>query len=110
MIWPVAQTLTERNPASHLIWLVAGIALLALSVIVLVEMADWLRGAFRRRESASEPTEDGAGFHLRPPDTPLRRRFFWKIRPQRRTWSEGRANEPSRHWGSRKSESGSRRR
>ena len=59
--------LTERNPASELIWWVSGAVFLVLAVILVVEVGDWLWLAWRRLRG-----------HDRPPG------------PVRRTWGEGR--------------------
>lgn len=103
----LAQALTERNPASRLTWAVAGLALAVLAIVVAVEVVDWIRESLRRWRGRSQdegPAGTGAqqepfpsSFQLREPDTELRRRFFSRIAPRRRSWSEGRVNEPAAH-------------
>ena len=84
------QALHERNPASHAIWLVSGVAMSVLAVIVLVEAVDWLRERRRRRGPDGDPVcESTPGRRVvREPDTALRRRFFRRLRPRRRPWSD----------------------
>lgn len=87
--------LTERNPASELIWWVGGAIFLVLVVILVVEVSDalWTRG--RRLRGIDRPppaVPPGETFHLRDDARPLRRRHLWRARPVRRTWGEGRSD------------------
>lgn len=88
------QALQERNATAHAIWLVAAITGAVLGVMVLIGVVDWLRAReWRRRPDegvetgASPTTEKQQGVSIHEPDTRLRRRFFRRIRPRRRTWS-----------------------
>lgn len=88
------------NPASHLIWWVAGALFLVLVVMLLVELLDGVRTWMRARRAASEddlpfPPHPEDLFLVREPDTELRRRAPKRIEPYRRTWHEGRPNEPT---------------
>ena len=85
--------LTERNPASELIWWVGGLMFLVLVVILVVEVSDALWSRWRRLRGSDGPPSavpPGETFHLRGDARPLRRRYLWRARPVRRTWGEGR--------------------
>lgn len=88
--------LFASNPASHLIWVIAGLIFAVLGVILLVELADWLRSLLGRLRGGGADAGDGDGerwtFH--EPGTELRQRAYHRVEPYRRTWHEGRPNEP----------------
>ena len=88
-----AQGLTERNPASHAIWVVAAITLAALALMVGIEILDWLRERIRnRRAGIHEPEVEPGGFGLHEPDTELHHRYEQKL--PKVASREQRANEP----------------
>lgn len=105
--------LLEHNATSHLIWLVGGAIWAALALVVALDLvqdlAFWIRNHLRHETaevvgtappppspSEAEPAEPGhslAGRLLhRVPR--LASRFYRPIVPVRRTWTEGRLNEP----------------
>lgn len=51
--------LHEYNLASHLVWVVGGLAMAVLVVLGLLELWDGLRARLSRRRSAGRPTGDG---------------------------------------------------
>lgn len=91
--------LMAPNPASHLIWVVAGLLFAMLGVILLVEVVDWVRSALRRLRGSDAPADGGGDerwtFH--EPSTELHRRGFHRVEPYRRSWYEARPNEPRDH-------------
>lgn len=92
-ILAAAQGLTERNPASHAIWVVATITLAALAVMVGIEVFDWVRERIKnRRAGLSAPEEQPEGFHLHEPDTELHHRYEQRL--PKVASREQRANEP----------------
>jgi hypothetical protein len=89
--------LLQPNPASHLIWLVALVAGGVLALFVLYELGERAVGALRRRLGGGEEAPAGPddGVRLAEPDTELRARHHHRVEPARRTWSEGRVNQPA---------------
>ena len=55
----VGPGLHEFNLASHLVWVVGGIAMAVLAVLVLLELTDGIRAWLSRRHSPRQPTGDG---------------------------------------------------
>ena len=90
--------LFAENPASHLIWVVALGIFGVLGVILVVELYDWVRGRLlgllRREEETVVAPEDEEHWVLREPDSELRRRSYRRIETHRRSWHEGRPNDP----------------
>lgn len=76
------QGLTERNPASHAIWWIAGVAVLVLAAVVVIDLLDWIR--FRSRSGSPEIPEPD--FNLEEPESTLRQRHFERPSPRRRLW------------------------
>lgn len=87
------------NPASHLIWWVAGLLFALLGVILLTEVWDWARGLVGRWRSGAggeaAPGTDPDRWQYHEPDTELRHRHHHRVEAYRRTWHEGRPNEPA---------------
>lgn len=92
--------LLEYNPASHLIWWVAGAMFAALGVIVVLELWYALKELSERRHrgaGAAAEAEEGDGgdrFMVKEPDSELRHRHHRRVEAYRRTWHEGRPNPP----------------
>jgi hypothetical protein len=51
--------LHEFNLASHLVWVVGGLAMVVLAVLALLELGDGIRAWLTRRRSPRQPTGDG---------------------------------------------------
>ena len=51
--------LHELNLASHLVWVVGGIAMAVLAVVAILELWDGIRAWLSRRRSPRRPTSDG---------------------------------------------------
>lgn len=90
----------EYNLASHLVWAVAYLMLILVLVIWLWDGLMDLYFAARNRWRGergpfthADPAK-GEGTHVEEPDTTLRSRHFRHIVPVRRSWTQGRANEP----------------
>ena len=115
----LAQMSTGRTYPSAALWFFSAILVVAFGIILLFEGLDLLHAARRalarrlRGDTSvadlatdlqeSDRREKGEGVHLEEPETKLRRRFFRRVRPIRRTWEGGQANSPSRHWWNRTS-------
>lgn len=81
----VAQALSERNPAWHLIWLFSMVAFALVGLIALLEALDWIR------DRLSRPTADKSGraaSSIGALDSILRRRFFRRLPPVVRLWGQ----------------------
>jgi hypothetical protein len=95
--------LLEYNLASHLVWVVAGLILILALVIwlwdgltdLLYAVRNWWHG--RRGPLTHVDPAKGEGVHLKEPETTVRGRHFRHIVPVRRSWSQGRANDPLEH-------------
>jgi hypothetical protein len=83
--------LLEYNPASHAIWWVGGVALIAIAVLIVVDLiVEW-----RIRRSGSSPANDSADSQYRLPkaESHLRKRHFRRITA---TWRTFRGSSPNR--------------
>ena len=61
---------------------------IALILVLLVEFGYWLIARIGPYPDATEEEERAPELPIREPDTTLRRRFFRRVKPRRRTWSE----------------------
>lgn len=87
-----APPFTQYNPASHGVMWVALVFGLVVVVIVLVDVVGWLLARLsRRRGDAAEGEEGSDDWHVRPPESELRRRHFSDHPEVRR---DRRPNEP----------------
>ena len=110
IVVPIVLMAAARSYPSAALWFFTALVVVAFGIIVLFEGLDALHALRRRLARAMaggpevEPAdvdgveEEGRGLKLREPDTKLRERHHRRVRPIRRTWEGGQANDPSRHW------------
>jgi len=85
------------NPASHGAWWVAGLMVLVLVLMPIVDGLFWLRDRYRNwRAGTPDPRAVGPGdtLHVSELGGDLRRRYDYRVEPYRRSFHEGRPNEP----------------
>lgn len=74
----VGPGLHEFNLASHLVWVVGGLAMAVLAVVAFLELLDGLRAWLSRRRSPGRPT--GGGFRITE-DGRLRKEHLRRAEP-----------------------------
>ncbi len=83
--------LVALKGADKAMWIMGWVSFAVLGVVLLVGLSDWILELLQGRRGDVKPGE----WHLAEPDSKLRRRYFRRIKPERRAWSQGRANDPS---------------
>jgi hypothetical protein len=83
--------LGARDVAANAVWVVSGLLFCLLVVFLVVEVLDWLRGAWRRLRGLDPPPgpfQPGDTVHLSRAERRPLRRVRWRPHIARRTWND----------------------